>query len=141
MIAVLDTNVFVSAAGSRANLSWQCFVLLAQRRFQLAVTKEILEEYEHTAGRLSREPGKFHGMNWRPLFRWLHDKAVYFEPAPLGKQRSRDATDDIFLAGALAAGAKIIVSYDEDLLVLGKPFGIEILKPAIFVARFRAVAS
>ena len=141
MIAVIDTNVFISAAGSRASLSWRCFVLLAQRRFQLAVTREILAEFEYTAERLARGPGKFHGMNWRPLFHWLHDQALYFESAPLGKQRSRDVTDDIFLACALAAGAKIIVSYDEDLLVLEKPFGIEILKPTVFVARFRAVAS
>jgi putative PIN family toxin of toxin-antitoxin system len=138
MTVVFDTNVFVSAAISQNGLARRCFVLLARRRFQLAVTREILAEYETAAEELTRQPGKFHGMNWRPLFRWLHDQAVYFEPAPLGKQRSRDATDDIFLAGALAAGAKIIVSYDEDLLALGKPFGIEILKPAIFVARFKA---
>jgi putative PIN family toxin of toxin-antitoxin system len=141
MIVVLDTNIFVSAAGSRASFSWQCFVLLAQRRFQLAVSKEILEEYEYIAERLSREPGKFHGLNWRPLFRWIHEKAVYVEPMPPGKQRGRDATDDIYLACALAGGAKIIVSRDDDLLVLGKPFGIEILRPAVFVVRFRAVAS
>ena len=137
MIIVIDTNVFVPAAGSRANISWRCFVLLARRRFQLAVTKEILEEYEDTAKRLSREPGKFRGMDWRPLFHWIHEKAIYCEPAPLGKQRSRDADDDIFLACALAGGAKIIVSHDTDLLELEKPFGIEILKPAIFVARFK----
>ncbi|MGA3283807.1 MAG: putative toxin-antitoxin system toxin component, PIN family [Verrucomicrobiota bacterium] len=137
MIVVIDTNVFISAAGSRAGLSWRSFVRLAQRRFKLAVTKAILAEYEDTAERLAREPGKFHGMNWRPLFHWVHAQAVYFEPKPLGKQRSRDASDDIFLACALASGAKIIVSHDADLLKLGKPFGVEILKPAIFVARFK----
>jgi putative PIN family toxin of toxin-antitoxin system len=138
MIVVIDTNVFISAAGSRHGFSWQSFVLLAKRRFQLTVTKEILAEYEHTAQLLSREPGKFHGMKWRPLFHWLHDKAAYFEPMPLGKQRSRDADDDIFLACALASGAKIIVSHDKDLLALEKPFGVEILKPTVFVARFKA---
>jgi predicted nucleic acid-binding protein len=76
-------------------------------------------------------------MNWRPLFQWLFHKAAYFEPAPLGKQRSRDAEDDIFLACAMASGAKMIVSKDNDLLDLEKPFGIEILTPAIFVARLR----
>ena len=39
------------------------------------------------------------------------------------------------LACALACGAKIIVSRDKDLLVLDKPFGIEILPPRQFVAR------
>jgi putative PIN family toxin of toxin-antitoxin system len=141
MNVVIDTNVFISAAGSRAGFSWQCFVLLAQRRFQLAVTREILMEFETVAERLARRSGKYHGMNWRPLFHWLHDQALYFEPAPLGKQRSRDAIDDIFLACALAGGAKVIVSRDDDLLALGKPFGIEIMKPAIFVARCKPAAS
>jgi predicted nucleic acid-binding protein len=76
-------------------------------------------------------------MEWRPLFQWVHDKAVCFEPVPLGKQRSRDSGDDIFLACALANPSKIIVSKDHDLLDLEKPFGIEILTPSVFVARFR----
>jgi putative PIN family toxin of toxin-antitoxin system len=139
MIVVVDTNVFISAAGSRAGFSWRCFVLLAERRFQLAVTKEILTEFETVAERLSHQPGIHCGMKWRPLFHWLCDKAIYFDPAPLGKQRSRNAADDIFLACALASGAKIIVSHDADLLALEKPFGIEIVKPAICVARFKLV--
>jgi putative PIN family toxin of toxin-antitoxin system len=137
MTVVFDTNVFVSAAASRKGSSWQCFVLLARREFQLAVTKEILDEYETIAERFSRKPGKHCGMKWRPIFHWLQDSAGFYEPAPLGKQRSRDADDDIFLACALAGGAKIIVSKDNDLLDLGKPFGVEILKPATFVARFK----
>ena len=39
---------------------------------------------------------------------------------------------------ALAARAQFIVTYDHDLLVLGKPFGVEILKPAAFLKRFSA---
>jgi predicted nucleic acid-binding protein len=56
-------------------------------------------------------------------------------PAPLGKQRSRDRKDDAYLAAALAAGAKCLVTYDHDLLALGKPFGIEIVKPSEFLRR------
>src|ERR1035441_6662587 len=137
MTAVFDTNVFVSAAIAQTGAARRCFVLLARRKFQLAVTRDILTEYEAAAEDLARRPGKYHGMNWRPLFAWLQRKAVYFEPAGLGKQRSRDISDDLFLSCALAGGAKMIVSKDNDLLDLGKPFGIEILKPAIFVARFK----
>jgi predicted nucleic acid-binding protein len=86
---------------------------------------------------LTRRPGKYHGIKWRPLFHWIQNRAVCFEPVPLGKQRRRDVDDDIFLACAPAGGAKIIVSHDTDLLELGKPFGFEIVKPAIFVARFK----
>jgi putative PIN family toxin of toxin-antitoxin system len=137
MIVVIDTNVFISAAGCRAGSSWQCWVLFARRRFRLAATSEILAEYETVADRLACSPGIYRAMNWRPLYQWLSLKANHFEPAPLGKQRSRDAEDDIFLACALASGAKIIISRDNDLLDLEKPFGIEILTPAIFGARFR----
>jgi len=60
---------------------------------------------------------------------WYCDQVKVVEPVPLGKQRSRDAKDDPYLACALAAGAKIIVSRDDDLLALQKPFGIQIITP------------
>ena len=63
------------------------------------------------------------------LLTWFHDRVKLVEPAPLGKQRSRDAKDDPYLACALAAGAKIIVPRDDDLLALQKPFGIQIITP------------
>jgi len=137
MTVVFDTNVFVSAAISQNGAARHCFVLVARRKCQLAVTREILTEYETVVDELAGKPGKFHGLNWRPLFSWIQHKADYFELVPLGKQRSRDASDDIFLACALASGAKIVASYDKDLLALKRPFGIEILKPAVFVARFK----
>ncbi len=139
MTAVFDTNVFISAAASPAGSSRRCFVLLARRRFQLAVTREVLTEYETVAERLSRKPGRFEGMKWRPLFNWVRDKAVFVEAAPVGKQRSRDPKDDIFLGCAFASGAELIVTHDEDLLALEKPFGIEMVKPAVFVARTKTV--
>ena len=138
MIVVVDTNVFISAARSRAGFAWHCFVLLAEKQFQLAVTREILEEYELVAERQARAGGILHGKNWRALYQWLHRRALYVEAAPLGKPRSRDAKDDIFLACALAARAEIIVSFDNDLLALKKPFGIEMLKPSAFAAKMRS---
>jgi predicted nucleic acid-binding protein len=66
---------------------------------------------------------------------WYYDRVKLVEPAPLGKQRSRDAKDDPYLACALAAGAKIIVSRDDDLLALGKPFGIQIVTPRELLAK------
>jgi predicted nucleic acid-binding protein len=47
----------------------------------------------------------------------------------------RDAKDDKYLELALAAGADMIVSSDEDLLVLHPWRGIPILSPADFLAR------
>jgi predicted nucleic acid-binding protein len=57
------------------------------------------------------------------------DRLKQVEPPPLGMQRCRDADDDPYLACALAAGAKVIVTRDGDLLSLQKPFGIRIITP------------
>jgi predicted nucleic acid-binding protein len=69
------------------------------------------------------------------LLNWYCDQVKLVEPAPLGKQRSRDAKDDPYLACALGAGAKIIVTRDGDLLALEKPFGIQIITPRELLTR------
>ena len=66
---------------------------------------------------------------------WYYRTAKIVSPAPLGKQRSRDPKDDPYLACALAAKAKLIISRDEDLLTLQKPFGIEIVSPRELLKR------
>ncbi len=130
MNVVLDTNVVVSAIFWPGE-SRDCFVLWAKRRFDLAVTIPILEEYSSIAYRLGR---KIREVNPEPWLQWIERKAKVYEPVPLGGRRSRDPKDDPFLACALASDAKIIVSKDKDLLVLGKPFGVEILPPRQFLS-------
>jgi predicted nucleic acid-binding protein len=63
---------------------------------------------------------------------WVRAKARWVEPSPLGKQRSRDIKDERFLAAALGAGAKVIVSYDRDLLVLESPLVFRSCDPRHF---------
>ncbi|MBI4023881.1 MAG: putative toxin-antitoxin system toxin component, PIN family [Verrucomicrobia bacterium] len=133
MNVVVDSNVVISA------IFWpgecrQCLALWAKRRFHLALTVPVFEEYGAIAQRVAR---KFPEVNPEPWLKWIEHKAKVYEPSPLGKQRSRDADDDIFLACALASGARTIVSKDTDLLVLEKPFGIEIVTPRQFLAGFR----
>ncbi len=69
------------------------------------------------------------------LLTWYYETVKLVEPSPLGKQRSRDAKDDPYLACALGAGAQTIVSRDNDLLALEKPFGIQILTPRELLVR------
>jgi len=61
----------------------------------------------------------------------------FLRPVPLGNSRRCDMDRRYFSPRARwRAAQKIIVSHDTDLPELGKPFGFEIVKPAIFVARF-----
>ena|SRR5271157_3979356 len=132
MIVVFDTNVIASAIFWPPCTARRCLAGLARRQFQLALTTEIVNEYVVTCTTLRTQ---------RPVqdpagpLAWILSRALHVTPALLGKQRSRDARDDPFLACALAANASFIVTNDRDLLALGKPFGVSIVTPAEFLRR------
>jgi putative PIN family toxin of toxin-antitoxin system len=131
---VLDTNAIVSAIFWPKSISRRCLAGLARRQYGMAVSRDIFQEYESIAADL--QP-RFPACNSGGALAWLRLKAIWIEPALLGKQRSRDAKDDPFLACALAARAKYLVTRDDDLLILGKPFGIEMIAPADFLVWVR----
>jgi putative PIN family toxin of toxin-antitoxin system len=130
--AVFDCNVVMAAIGWQGTAR-RCLKLAAQRRVALCVSGPILAEYETIIPTKLSEAAP--GVNPGPKLAWIRARSRMFEPTPLGKPRSRDTKDDPYLACALAAGAKYIVTYDEDLLKLGKPFGIEIIRPAELLRR------
>jgi uncharacterized protein len=132
---VLDANVVA------AGVCWQgegylCFVKLARRQATAFGTILTIEETRETVTRLIREKRPEHNATAR--LNWYLENCRLVEPAPLGKQRSRDRDDDLYLSAALSASADCIVTYDKDLLALQKPFGIEILRPASFLKRLLA---
>jgi putative PIN family toxin of toxin-antitoxin system len=102
----------------------------------LFVTDEILAEYEAVIPETLAE--EMPEVNPHPKLAWIKSKARLVEASPLGKRRSRDAKDDVYLAAALGASAEYIVTYDKDLLDLDRPFGIEIVRPAEFLRRIKA---
>jgi uncharacterized protein len=129
MKVVFDAVVVFSGAGWRGE-AYRCLLALAHRQVIAYATEQTLEELNN----LLKDRGDRAKHPPATTLSWYQDVVKRVEPAPLGKQRSRDPKDDPYLACALAAGAKIIVTRDEDLLVLGKPFGIQILRPRQFLA-------
>lgn len=130
MRAVLDANVVASAV-CWSGEAYRCFLKLARRQFFAYGSVETLREAEEVASHLFWERRPKH--NAAARLNWYLEKVKMVEPVPLGKQRSRDAKDDPYLAVAIAAQANFVVSYDKDLLELKKPFGIEIVRPAQFL--------
>lgn len=132
--AVYDCNVILSGIGWNGS-SRHCLQLVARRRVFLFVTDTILTEYETVIPKILAE--EMPDMDTHPKLLWIRTKSRLVEPSPLGKRRSRDVKDDIYLAGALAADAQYIVTYDKDLLTLEKPLGITVLSPPEFVRRIK----
>lgn len=110
-----------------------CLAAVAQRQARLFVTHEILKEYNETVAELRVQMP----CDPAPVLRWIESVARRVEPTPVGKQRSRDPADDPYLACALAARAECVITHDRDLLDLGKPFGVAVLTPRQFLARFQ----
>ena len=132
--AVFDCNVLLSGIGWHGSAR-NCLKLVARRRVFLFVTEAILAEYESVIPKTLAE--ELPAMDPQPKLAWVRAKSRLVDPAPLGKRRSRDPKDDIYLAGALAASVHYLVSYDHDLLDLEKPFGIEIIRPAELLRRIK----
>ena len=61
--------------------------------------------------------------------------ALLVDARPLGARVSEDRNDEMFLAAALAADARLIVSGDKHLLRVSGWRGIEVLKARPFVDR------
>lgn len=130
--AVYDCNVVLSGIGWNG-AARNCLKLVARRRVFPFVTGAILAEYEAVIPEVLAE--EMPELDPAPKLAWLRSKSRCVEPSLLGKRRSRDVKDDIYLACALAASASFLVTYDHDLLVLEKPFGIETLRPAELLRR------
>ncbi len=130
MKVVFDAGVVFSAAGWRGE-AYGCLASMARRRVIAYATRETLEELQS----LTKRRGAKSRHSPETTHQWYFDRVRLVEAAPLGKQRSRDPKDDPYLACALASGAKIIVSRDDDLLALGKPFGAEIITPRELLMR------
>jgi putative PIN family toxin of toxin-antitoxin system len=127
---VLDANVVFAGVGWRGE-AHRCLLAMARRRMAVFATLEILEEVRD----LVAERGDKFKHPPHNLLAWYYDQVNLVEPSLLGKQRSRDVKDDPYLACALSAGAKVIVSRDDDLLAMKKPFGIEIIPPRELLRR------
>jgi uncharacterized protein len=131
---VYDCNVVLSGIGWSGSAR-TCLKLAARRRVFPFVTEAIFAEYESVIPETLAE--EVPDIDPHPKLAWIRTKFLLIKPAPLGKRRSRDAKDDMYLACALSASARYVVTYDDDLLALEKPFGIQIIRPAEFLRQIK----
>ena len=129
---VTDTNVFISAVFF-AGTPYAILDAWRRKKVELIVSRAMLDEYQETGEKLSRQ---FPGVDVAPWLVLLEQYAVMVEPSPLPHQVCTDPDDDLFLACACAAGAKLICSGDKALLRTSGYCGIEVLKPREFVTRY-----
>ncbi len=104
-----------------------------QGKLTLVVSPAILDEYRRVAHELADQ---FPGVDPGPPLELLAIHARLVNAPSLPQQVCTDADDDMFLACAVASGAKVIASGDKALLKTSGYSGIEVLKPRDFVTRY-----
>jgi putative PIN family toxin of toxin-antitoxin system len=123
---VLDTNVLLAAVLADG----LCRDLVRKRikPHDLFVSQALLDEL---AGQLREKFGQDAGEV--PLLAAYQDRAALISAPPLPDPVCRDPDDDVVLSTAIAARADLIITGDQDLLVLGQYGGIRILSPRQFL--------
>jgi putative PIN family toxin of toxin-antitoxin system len=130
-LIVFDASTLVSAA-LKANSIPERAVLRAEEVDLFALSAAVDGEFAEVLSRprfaraipLARRDG---------FLKILRDAAIWFDPA-VRVTDCRDPKDNKYLELALAAGAEIIVSSDDDLLVLHPWRGVRILNPGDYLA-------
>ena len=123
---MLDTNLLISALIYRG-LPAQLLLKFENPRHALFTSPQLLPELDVICRNKFEKPIAQAQTSARQLFDGFVALAHTVKASPLSERVSRDADHDAVLACALAAGADLIVSGDEDLLVLKQYQGIPIL--------------
>jgi putative PIN family toxin of toxin-antitoxin system len=135
MTVVFDTNVIVEAVFWPRSTARRALTGLAKRRFQTVINLSMMEEY--AAITTSVREKLFPDSQPSGALAWIAAKSMHAEPVPLSRKLSRDSDDNLFVATAVAARARFLVTQDRDLLVLKKPFGVAIVTPVELVRFLR----
>jgi len=129
MKIVLDTNVlvsgiFFSGPPSQILVAWQDGMV------HLVTSAEILDEYVRVVDELS---GRYPDLEADSILAVIAANIELVEPIELDEQVCSDPDDDKFIACALAARAKVIVSGDRHLLRASDYRGVKVVRPRVFV--------
>lgn len=129
---VLDTNVLMSAIfwsgpPNQILLAWQKDLI------EIITSKDIINEYTRVSENLSQ---KYKGLDVASIINLITINSTVISPMHLPQPISSDPDDDKFIACALSANCKLIISGDKHLLDISGYAGIQVLRPATFVSDY-----
>lgn len=129
MGVVLDTNVLISGIFF-SGLPFKILEAWRDRRLELVVSQEILEEYYRVGENLS---SRYSEVDITPVLELLTINAEIVTPAISKEPICADPDDDKFFTCAIAGRCAVIVSGDKHLLDRSGCAGVSVQKPRDFV--------
>ena len=140
ILAVLDTNILVSAILSRLGDPARILEEWKKETFILVLSEPIFKEID----RVFHYPKIQNRLRFSPkeLQNFLNDLKTFTLLAP-GRMKIKttlsDPEDFPFLIAAKETGADFLVTRDSDLLILKEFEGIKIITPRAFLENLRAM--
>lgn len=128
---IVDANVWVSGLISQGRPA-QIISLFRSRAFIACCSAELLQELQDVLER-PKIAARIPLRDAEQLTQLLKSRALFVLPDIIPAV-ARDPKDDIYLACALAADADVLITGDQDLLVLKLHGRTRILTPAEFLA-------
>lgn len=125
MRVLLDTNVLVAALIAHGT----CHEVLEHCIYhhEIVGSTFLFDELRRVLDKLG-----YKRQEAREAKTLLESRMIMVTPVGLGNRVSRDPDDDAILGTAIAGSCRCIVTGDEDLLVLKKYRGIDIISPTEF---------
>ena len=134
MRLVLDTNVFVSAVFF-GGVPGQLLNLWRDGAVDLLLSSSILSEYAEVLKRLSQ---RYPETEPEPILSLAVRRGTFVQPETMSSDICADPDDDKFFLAAAAGACHLIISGDRHLLNASGWRGIEVVRPATFIRRFRS---
>lgn len=132
---VIDTNVFVSGIFF-SGPPYRILKAWHDGRIKIAVTEDILEEYRRVIETLSV---KFENIDIDYILELLLIEAELVPSYSFNENICEDPDDDKFLACAIAAKSKYIISGDKHLLKIGQFLNTTIVTPRYFLDHLHVI--
>ncbi len=130
---ILDSSVVVSGLGWRGGDSRKVLTLLALGGFQSYRTPWLTAEWVETVQYVAEHEKRWRNPNWINWLEWLKCASKLEADIPVKKTVKRDPNDDPVIMAAVAVRAAYIVTTDDDLLSLKKPYGSACILPRKFL--------
>ena len=126
MRVIIDANVAIAAAASRGLC--EAVMELCLEQHHIIFGEEILQDIHEKLVKKIKVPASIAA----DYIKVLRNHSELYQPEPVDAGVCRDPDDNAVLGLVAPSSAEIIISGDQDLLVIGTYKGVKILSPRQF---------
>ena len=131
---VIDTNVLISALGSKNGASFKLLTLLGRDKYVVSISVPLVPEYEAAAKLISKKLKLKHS-DIDDILDYLCSVSEHRKIHFLWRPVLRDPSDDMVLELAVESDSDYILTYNKADFGGSERFGVEVIDPKEFLQK------